>query len=80
MNNKIKVNDILKITNGKLITGDINYECEEFSKDTREIKGGEIYIGLMGEKVNGGVFFEQAFQKGASGVILQNIEVNDEKK
>lgn len=80
MNNKIKVNDILKITNGKLITGDINYECEEFSKDTREIKGGEIYIGLMGEKVNGGVFFEQAFQKGASGVILQNIEVNDEQK
>ena len=76
----IKVDDILKVTNGKLITGNENYECNEFCRDTREIKGGEIYIGLVGEKTNGGIFFEEALQKCASGVIIENIEINNEEK
>lgn len=76
----IKVDDILKVTNGKLITGNENYECNEFCRDTREIKGGEIYIGLVGEKTNGGIFFEEALQKGASGVIIENIEISNEQK
>ena len=76
----VKVKDILKVTNGKLIVGDENFECKDFTRDTREIKGGEIYIGLIGEKINGAIFFEQAFKNGASGVILQDINITEEQK
>ena len=69
----LKIKDILEITKGKLITGNENEECFKFLRDTREINGGEIYIGLVGEKTNGAYYFEQALEKGAIGVILQNI-------
>ena len=79
-NHVLKVKDILEVTNGKLITGNENQECIKFLRDTREINGGEIYIGLVGENVNGAYYFEQAFENGAAGVILQDIEITEEQK
>jgi len=79
-NHTLKIKDILEATKGKLIIGNENLECSKFLRDTREINGGEIYIGLVGEKSNGGEFFEQAFENGADGVILQNIEISDEQQ
>ena len=43
---KLKIEDILKITNGELIIGNEDVECENFSKDTRTINKGDIYIGI----------------------------------
>ena len=74
---KITVADIIRVTKGNLITKNIecnNIVCENFSRDTRQIKGGEIYIGLIGEKSNGGEYYEQAFDKGAIGAIVQDID------
>jgi len=76
----IKVEDILKVTKGELVAGNEKLECSKFLRDTREIKGGEIYIGLVGEKTNGGNYFEQAFENGAAGVILQDINITNEQK
>lgn len=80
LNHEIIVKDILKITKGELITGNENLKCSKFLRDTREVKGGEIYIGLVGKKTNGADYFEQAFEKGAIGVILQDIKITDEQK
>ena len=33
----LKIKDILKCTNGKLIIGDTEKECKNYSKDTRTI-------------------------------------------
>lgn len=77
---KIKVKDILEVTKGTLITGNENDECEEFKRDSREIKENETYIGLVGEKINGGIYFQEAFKNGASTVILENIEITEEQK
>jgi UDP-N-acetylmuramoyl-tripeptide--D-alanyl-D-alanine ligase len=79
MNYKIKVNKILEITNGELIVGNENFDCEDFITDTRNIIGGEIYIGLMGDNKNGGTYFEQAFNNGASGCIVQDVEFSPEQ-
>lgn len=79
-NNEITVKVLLKIIEGKLVTGNENLKCSKFLRDTREIKGGEIYIGLVGEKANGADYFEEAFKNGASGVILQDIKITDEQK
>ena len=50
---KMKIKDILRVTNGELVIGKEELECNEFSKDTRTIKEGDIYIGIKGEKFDG---------------------------
>ena len=78
--NNLKVKDIVEVTNGKLILGSKDFECENFSKDTRQINKGDIYIGIKGEKFDGSRFWKQALDKGAEGVIIGNIEILEEEK
>ena len=75
---EILVKDILRECNGKLICGDENIICEDFCKDTREMKKGDIYLGIKGQRVNGSVFYKQALDNGANGCILQDIEISEE--
>ena len=73
---EILVKDIVKITRGKLICGNEEEICESYSKDTRTINEGDIYLGIKGERFNGSVFFKDALDKGAKGCILQDVEIN----
>lgn len=75
----MKVKDILNITEGQLIIGNENLECENFSKDTRTIRKGDIYIGIKGEKFDGSQFWKQALDNGAEAVIVENIEIMQEE-
>ena len=79
LNHKITLKDILKVTNGKLIIGKEEEICEDFCRDSREIKENDIYLGIKGETINGSIFFEEAFEKGAKGAILQDIEITKEQ-
>ena len=63
-NHILTIKDILEVTKGILIIGNENAQCEQFTKDTRQIKENETYIGLVGEKINGGIYFEEALKKG----------------
>ena len=76
----IKVKDIINLTKGILITGNENLICENFSKDTRTIQNGDIYIGIKGEKFDGSQFWKQALDNGAEGVIVENVEITPEEK
>ncbi len=76
----MQVKKILEITKGILVTGDENLECENFSKDTRTIQKGDIYIGIKGEKFDGSLFWKQALDNGASAVIIENIKITNEEK
>lgn len=75
----MKVKDILKVTNGKLLAGNENIECENFSKDTRTINEGDTYIGIKGEKFDGSKLWDEALEKGAKAVIVENIEIEKDK-
>ena len=70
----ITIKDILISTEGILITGNENLICKEFSKDTRTIKEGDIYIGIKGENFDGNIFWKKALDNGAMGVIVQDAE------
>ncbi len=76
---KLKVKDIVRVTNGELIIGDENIECENFSKDTRQINKGDIYIGIKGEKFDGSKFWKEALNDGAVGVIVENMDISNEE-
>ena len=58
----ITVKDILELTNGELIIGSQDFECENFSKDTRQIKENDIYVGIKGEKFDGNLFWKEALE------------------
>ena len=75
----ILVEDIIRTSNGTLICGDINTVCENYCRDSRIVKPGDVYIGIKGENFNGSEFYKEALENGAIGCILQNIEIKDEE-
>lgn len=77
---QITVEDVIDLCNGNLICGNLNSVLENFSKDTREIKPGDVYIGIKGEKYDGNEMYEQAFQNGASICILQDVIIPEHIK
>ena len=76
---ELRVKDIIRVTNGKLLCGDEKTICNNFSKDTRTIQKGDIYIGLKGEKFDGSKFWKQALENGAEGLIIQEQEISKEE-
>lgn len=74
----MKVEDIIKATNGRLLVGDLQEDCENFCTDTRKIQKGDIYVGLKGEKFNGNEYYKEALEKGAKVAVISGIEVTKE--
>ena len=75
---EITLKDIIKECNAKLVFGTDDIVCKNFSKDTRTIQQGDIYVGIKGEKFDGNTLYEEAFEKGAKACILQDIDVKKE--
>lgn len=76
----LSVKKILEITKGELIVGKKTDICKSYSKDTRTIKTGDCYIGIKGENFDGNLLWEEALEKGASTVIVQNVDFTSENK
>ena len=74
----LKVEDILKVTKGDLIIGDLKNECTSFSRDTRTIKKNDTYIAIRGENFDGNLFWRNAFEKGADVVIMDKVNLAEE--
>lgn len=75
----LKIKDIIKCTKGNLLIGNLDNECENFSKDTRDIHNGDTYIGIKGQNFDGSAFWEKALENGADTVIINNIKLENEK-
>ena len=73
MEKNITVQNILEATKGNLMYGNKNEICEKFSKSTKEIQPGDVYIGFKGERFDGGMFYEDALKQGAKGCIINKI-------
>ena len=76
----MKIKEILNVTRGKMLFGNEELEVENFSKDTRTIQKGDIYIGIKGEKFDGSNFWNQALDVGATAVLISNIQISKEEK
>lgn len=66
----MKVKDIVKITNGKILCGDEKIHCNHFVRDSREVKEGDVYIALKGERFDGNDFCQSAIDNGAKVCIV----------
>jgi len=63
------VQDIARITGGKLLSSNGDQLVIGLSVDSRTIKSGEFFIAVKGKNFDGHQFINEAIQKGAAGVI-----------
>lgn len=64
----LMLNEIIKVTNGNLVYGE-DTEIINFTRNTKEINNGDVFIGLKGNK-DGSLFYLDALKNGAKGVIV----------
>ncbi len=57
---------------GSLIWGSETAQWEGVDIDSRRLTGGELFIALAGERVDGHDFVNAAFEAGASGVVVEH--------
>ena len=79
----VKVNEILKITGGRVLSAsadDLEIEPSRISTDSRTIKKDEFFLALKGENFDGASFVEAAFRKGASGAIVERAKPRLQRK
>lgn len=69
----MKIKDILEVINGKLISGNENDELGNFSKDSRTVAKGDVYVAIKGENFDGNKFAEHAIKNGAKTCILSKL-------
>lgn len=65
----MKVKEIVIATNGTLLSGNEDLELVGYTQDSRKVKGGMMYIPLIGEHFDGHDFINNAFENGASAII-----------
>ena len=68
----IKIKDMIGKSNARLIFGSENdlVDFNNFSKDSRIVKDGDVFIGIKGDNFDGNDYFEEAYRKGAKTCIL----------
>lgn len=87
---QMTVNDIVRATGGRLLCGDGEMPLVHISIDSRTMKGQDLFVPLVGEKVDAHRFIEQAFAAGAAATLTAEhdsakdtrpwIRVEDTKK
>ena len=70
----MNVREIVKITHGKLLSGNPDKEIipSKISADSRTIKKGDFFIALKGPNFDGNDFVDDVLYKGACGIITTN--------
>jgi UDP-N-acetylmuramoyl-tripeptide--D-alanyl-D-alanine ligase len=73
----MQVSEIVKITKGKLISGDLKagIDLGMISTDSRTLKPGEFFLPLKGANFNGENFIDDALKKGARGTLTTQYAI-----
>lgn len=65
----IKIKDIVEAVDGVLLCGNENQEIEHISIDSRQSKGNDLFVPIIGEKVDAHNFISQAFDSGCIATL-----------
>ena len=76
---EIYIKDIIRLCDGKLLSGDENIIINNIKIDSRKINDGDIYVGIRGEVNDGNIFFEDAINRGAKAIIVDNSKLDYDK-
>lgn len=74
----MKVYEIIEATKGTLLSGDLDFDIKGFNQDSRKIKPNDMYIPIIGERLDGHAFIQSAFDNGACAILTsQKCEYKD---
>lgn len=65
--------ELLEYSGGEIVVDNENKTFNELSTDTRNINNGNVFLALKGENFNGNKYIKEAFNKGASIAIVDEI-------
>lgn len=68
---KLNLKELSHIVNGEIYGPVLDINVTSFSKDTRTINPGDIYVGIKGENFDGNILYNDAFEKGAIACIIE---------
>ncbi len=66
----LSLEEIVKGTGGKLLSGNFQIIVSKISTDTRCLQKGDFYVALKGPRFDGHDFVEEAVRKGASALLV----------
>ena len=66
----MRLRELLALKEVEEAEGDLDQEVTGLTYDSRQVKAGEIFFAIPGEKVDGHEFIPQALQSGAAGVVV----------
>lgn len=72
---ELSVKDIVRITSGKLLCGDENTLVRGLCTNSKEIKEGNLFVPVIGEKVDAHIFIESALEIGAATLTSRHFDV-----
>lgn len=76
---QMTVREILEATGGRLLCGSADLQLKNISIDSRSMAGEDLFVPLIGEKVDAHRFIGKAFETGAAAVLTsEHDEMEDE--
>lgn len=63
---RVTIKDIVNVTGGVLLCGEESYEIKNFCTDSRKMKEHELFVPIIGERVDGHDYIEVALQHGGA--------------
>ena len=75
----ISVRDIVEATGGTLLCGDENTQITDICIDSKEITKGDLFVPIIGQRVNAHQFIEQALEVGAASLTSEHYAISAEK-
>ncbi len=66
-----KVGEIAEAIKGKVVSGDPETWVRGATVDSREVRGGEVFFALPGQRTDGHLFVSDALRRGASCAVVQ---------
>lgn len=70
----VTVQDLVEATGGRLLCGNPGMAVKNISLDSRTMKGEDLFVPIIGEKVDGHRFIGQALENGAVAVLTSEHE------
>lgn len=75
---QMTVHDIVKATGGRLLCGDGNTPLVHISINSQTMEGDDLFVPLIGAKVDAHRFIEQAFQCGAAATLTSEHDTMED--
>lgn len=73
--NNITVKDIIRATGGRLLCGDENIEITDICINSKEAKPGDLFVPIIGEKVDAHKFIENALELCSATLTSEHSEI-----